>query len=73
MKLSGKKIPAINTVVKPFVKISKDVDINVIKKIINTITKEYNADAVLKDLDLSKTKDINLAFNLLVNFLSEDK
>jgi len=73
MKLSGKKNPANNTAVKPFVKISKDVDINVIKKIINTITKEYNADEVLKDLDLSKTKDINLAFNLLVNFLSEDK
>lgn len=73
MKLSGKKIPAVNTLVKPFVKISKDVDINVIKKIIDTITKEYNADEVLKDLDLSKTKDINLAFNLLVNFLSEDK
>ncbi len=73
MKLSGKKNPANNTVVKPFVKISKDVDVNVIKKIINTITKEYNADEVLKDLDLSKTKDINLAFNLLVNFLSENK
>ena len=72
MKLSGKKNPAINAV-KPMVKISKDVDINVIKKIIDTITKEYNADAVLKDLDLSKTKDINLAFNLLINFLSEDK
>ncbi|NQZ90258.1 MAG: ParB N-terminal domain-containing protein [Colwellia sp.] len=72
MKLSGKKNQVMNTV-KPMVKISKDVDINVIKKIINTITKEYNADAVLKDLDLSKTKDINLAFNLLINFLSEDK
>jgi ParB-like chromosome segregation protein Spo0J len=69
--LSGKKIPAINTIIKPFVKISKDVDINAIKKIINTITKEYDAEEVLKDLDLSKTKDINLAFNLLVNFLSE--
>lgn len=73
IKLSGKKNPTINAVVKPYVKISKDVDTNVIKKIINTITKEYNADDLLKDLDLSKTKDINLAFNLLVNFLSEDK
>jgi ParB-like chromosome segregation protein Spo0J len=73
IKLSGKKNPTINAVVKPYVKISKDVDTNVIKKIINTITKEYNADDLLKDLDLSKTKDINLAFNLLVKFLSEDK
>jgi ParB-like chromosome segregation protein Spo0J len=73
MKLSGKKTPTVNAVVKPYVKISKDVDTNVIKKIIHTITKEYNADDLLKELDLSKTKDINLAFNLLVNFLSEDK
>jgi len=73
IKLSGKKNPTINAVVKPYVKISKDVDTNVIKKIIKTITKEYNADDLLKDLDLSKTKDINLAFNLLVKFLSEDK
>ena len=73
IKLSGKKNPTINAVVKPYVKISKDVDTNVIKKIINTITKEYNADDLLKDLDFSKTKDINLAFNLLVKFLSEDK
>ena len=73
IKLSGEKNKNDNTVSKPSIKISKDVDVEVIKKIIQTITKEYKADEVLKDLNLNKSKDINLAFNLLVNYLSERK
>jgi ParB-like chromosome segregation protein Spo0J len=73
IKLSGKKNEVGNKVSKPYVKISKDIDTDVIKKIITTVTKEYKADDVIKDLDLSKSKDINLAFNLLINFLSENK
>jgi ParB/RepB/Spo0J family partition protein len=73
LKLSGEKSKTDITLAKPSVKISKDVDIEVIRKIIHTITKEYKADEILKDLDLSKSKDINLAFNLLVNYLSEHK
>ena len=36
------------------------------------IVKEYKAESVLEDLDLSKPKELNIAFNSLLQFLSEE-
>ena len=41
------------------------------KKIIGAITKEFKAESVLENLDLNKSKDLNLAFNSLITFLKE--
>ena len=58
-------------IIKPTIKISKDADIDVMKKIIAAITKEFNAESIVENLDLSKSKDLNLAFNSLITFLKE--
>ena len=63
--------PTKKEVLKPTIKISKDADNDVMNKIISAITKEYNAESVLEKLDLSKSKDINIALNSLVAFLKE--
>jgi len=56
---------------KPAIKISKEADSEVMKKIIGAITKEFKAESVLENLDLNKSKDLNLAFNSLITFLKE--
>lgn len=56
---------------KPAIKISKEADNEVMKKIIGAITKEFKAESVLENLDLNKSKDLNLAFNSLITFLKE--
>ena len=56
---------------KPAIKISKEADNEVMKKIIGAITKEFKAESVLDNLDLNKSKDLNLAFNSLITFLKE--
>lgn len=70
--LSGKSLEK-KSKVQPTFKISKDADNDVMKKIIGAITKEFKAESILEDLDLSKPKDINLAFNSLVTFLKVTK
>jgi len=70
VKLSG-LVVAKKAVIKPTIKINKDADIAVMKKIILTLTKEFKAESVLDSLDLSKSKDLNLAFNDLINFLKK--
>jgi len=70
--LSGKQTSNINPLLKPSVKISKDADMGAIKQIISAVIKEYKAEAILDSLDLTKSKDINLAFNALVTFISEN-
>jgi len=69
-KLSG-IVVAKKVVIKPTIKISKDADIDVMKKIIGAVTKEFKAESVLENLDLSKSKDLNLAFNSLITFLKK--
>lgn len=71
-KLDGKKIIKKSDTItpsKPVIKISKEADSDVMKKIIEAATREFQAEQVLENLDLSKSKDINEAFNLLVDFL----
>lgn len=69
-KLSG-IVVAKKAVIKPAIKISKDADIDVMKRIIGVVTKEFNAESVLDNLDLSKSKDLNIAFNSLITFLKK--
>lgn len=69
-KLSG-IVVAKKVVIKPTIKISKDADIDVMKKIIGAVTKEFKAESVLENLDLSKSKDLNIAFNSLITFLKK--
>jgi ParB-like chromosome segregation protein Spo0J len=69
-KLSG-IVTAKKVVIKPTIKISKNANSDVMKKIIGVITKEFNAESILENLDLSKSKDLNIAFNLLITFLKE--
>lgn len=70
VKLSGNVIVK-KEVIKPIIKISKDADSEVMNKIIRVVIKEFNAESVLENLDLSKSKDINTAFNSLVSFLKK--
>ena len=67
-KLFGKS-PIKETKVKPSIKINKNVDSKIFEKIINVVVKEFKADEILDNLDLSQSKDINIAFNALVEFL----
>jgi ParB-like chromosome segregation protein Spo0J len=69
-KLSAKVVEKKITI-KPAIKISKDADSEAIKKIITVVTKEFKAESILENLDLSKSKDLNIAFNSLVTFLKE--
>lgn len=69
-KLSAKVI-AKKVALKPAVKISKDADSEAIKKIISVVIKEFKAESILENLDLNKSKDLNVAFNSLVAFLKE--
>lgn len=56
----------------PAIKISKDADGVVMKKIIDAVTKEFKAESIIRDLDLNKSKDLNTAFNALIDFLKEE-
>lgn len=70
LKLAGEYITK-KTSPKPTIKISKDADHDVMKKMINVIVKEFEAESVLENLDLNKSKDLNLAFNSLITYLAE--
>lgn len=59
------------SVMKPTIKISKDADMDVMKKIIGAVIKEFKAESVLDNLDLNKSKDLNFAFNSLISFLKK--
>lgn len=70
--LEGKMVVHKKELPKPVIKISKDADSDVMKKIIGAVIKEFKAESVLENLDLSKSKDINIAFNSLITFLKEE-
>lgn len=70
-KLAGKQINKTH-LQKPLIKISRNADQRVMAKMINAIVKEYKAESALENLDLSKPKELNIAFNSLVQFLSEE-
>ena len=70
-KLNGEAVNKEPATKKPVIKISKDADIDIMRKIIEAATKEFEAEEVLESLDLSKSKDMNIAFNLLITFLKE--
>ncbi len=70
--LSGKKVVK-SSKPTPAVKITKAADISAMQKIISTVAKEYDASSVLENLDLSKSKDLNIAFNSLLTFLTEER
>jgi len=72
LTLSGKKIEK-KIITSPSIKISKNADNSAMQKIINLVADSYKATDILENLDLSKTKDINLAFNSLLTFLTEKK
>jgi len=69
-KLAGKNITK-KASTKATIKISKDANPEVIKKMINVIVKEFKAESVLVNLNLNKSKDLNLAFNSLIEYLAE--
>lgn len=72
-KLEGRPTKQSLTARKPVIKISKEADVDIMKRIIEAATKEFKAEKVLESLDLNKSKDLNEAFNLLVTFLKDEK
>jgi ParB/RepB/Spo0J family partition protein len=54
------------------IKISRAANKDVMKQIIQAAAKQLNAESELDDLDLNKTKDLNVAFNQLAHWLEQN-
>ena len=53
------------------IKISKTADNLAMQKMINAVAENFEASELIKELDLTKQKDVNTAFNILLEYLTE--
>lgn len=70
-KLSGENKQKAKTA--PSIKVARSANQQVVKKLIEAAAKQLNAEQELDELDLQKSKDINLAFNKLIAFLEQQE
>ncbi len=66
-KLNNRKTESITQ--KPTIKLTKQTDLNGLRKIIELVSKEFHGQEKIENLDLTKMKDLEIAFNSLLNHI----